>query len=175
MGTRSLIGLEQPGGSVAFVYCHWDGYLSHNGKILLRSYSDRQKVDELLSNGGISGLCDEIGEQHPFDWHFDRYTKERDGTATDEDRANWSKWEGWTTFYNRDRGEPLEILAAPHALGFFEYSMGTEYWYLMRLDGTWVVKEYGGEPQLLAEAIAKEEAEEAAAKLQDNAEDLSIT
>ena len=34
MGTRSTIALEYADGTVEQVYCHWDGYVSHNGLIL---------------------------------------------------------------------------------------------------------------------------------------------
>ena len=33
MGTRSRIGVMH-GDKVKSVYCHWDGYLEHNGQIL---------------------------------------------------------------------------------------------------------------------------------------------
>ena len=35
MGTRSRIGIEMPDHSVVSVYCHWDGYVEGNGKILV--------------------------------------------------------------------------------------------------------------------------------------------
>ena len=31
MATRSTIAMEQPDGRVMQIYCHWDGYLGHNG------------------------------------------------------------------------------------------------------------------------------------------------
>ena len=56
MGTRSTIALEYADGTVGQVYCHWDGYLSNNGKILLNNYADPFKVRELLDNGDMSSL-----------------------------------------------------------------------------------------------------------------------
>jgi hypothetical protein len=56
MGTRSTIALEYADGSVGQVYCHWDGYLSNNGKILLNSYQDPFKVRDLLDEGDMSSL-----------------------------------------------------------------------------------------------------------------------
>ena len=56
MGTRSTIALEYADGSVGKVYCHWDGYLSNNGKILLNSYQDPFKVRDLLDEGDMSSL-----------------------------------------------------------------------------------------------------------------------
>ena len=56
MGTRSTIALEYADGSVGQIYCHWDGYLEHNGQILYESYQDPFKVRELLDSGDMSSL-----------------------------------------------------------------------------------------------------------------------
>ena len=62
MGTRSTIAIEFADGSVSQVYCHWDGYLSNNGKILSTSYMDPFKVRALVDLGGFSSLCDTVEE-----------------------------------------------------------------------------------------------------------------
>jgi hypothetical protein len=56
MGTRSTIALEFADGTVQQVYCHWDGYLEHNGQILLKHYSDPFKLRDLIDLGGFSSL-----------------------------------------------------------------------------------------------------------------------
>ena len=56
MGTRSTIALEFADGTVEQVYCHWDGYLEHNGMILDINYMDPFKVKQLLALGGFSSL-----------------------------------------------------------------------------------------------------------------------
>jgi hypothetical protein len=56
MGTRSTIALEFADGTVEQVYCHWDGYLSNNGKILQAHYMDPFEVKQLLALGGFSSL-----------------------------------------------------------------------------------------------------------------------
>jgi hypothetical protein len=56
MGTRSTIALEFADGTVEQVYCHWDGYLEHNGKILRDHYMNPFKVKKLLALGGFSSL-----------------------------------------------------------------------------------------------------------------------
>lgn len=56
MATRSTIALEYADGTVGQIYCHWDGYLDNNGKILLNHYTDPYKVRELLDNGDMSSL-----------------------------------------------------------------------------------------------------------------------
>jgi regulatory protein YycI of two-component signal transduction system YycFG len=62
MGTRSTIALEFADGSVEQVYCHWDGYLEHNGKILAKHYMDPFKVKELVALGGFSSLDKTVEE-----------------------------------------------------------------------------------------------------------------
>ena len=62
MGTRSTIALEFADGTVQQVYCHWDGYLEHNGQILARHYMDPFKVKELVALGGFSSLRETVEE-----------------------------------------------------------------------------------------------------------------
>lgn len=67
MGTRSSIGIQNEDGSVTAIYCHWDGYPSYNGRVLVDHYSDEAKVRELMALGDISSLDAEIGTKHDFD------------------------------------------------------------------------------------------------------------
>ena len=67
MGTRSHIGIENQDGTVRYIYCNWDGYPDHNGKILIENYFLADKINELLDLGDISSLAPEIGEKHDFD------------------------------------------------------------------------------------------------------------
>ena len=60
MATRSTIALEYADGTVGQIYCHWDGYLEHNGKILLNAYTDPFEVRELLDNGDMSTLSETV-------------------------------------------------------------------------------------------------------------------
>jgi len=69
MGTRSIIALEFADGTVEQVYCHWDGYLDHNGKLLQEQYSDPFKVKELLALGGFSSLCATVEETKQGAYH----------------------------------------------------------------------------------------------------------
>ena len=62
MGTRSTIALEFADGTVEQVYCHWDGYLSNNGQILLNHYMDPFEVKALVGLGGFSSLKQTFGE-----------------------------------------------------------------------------------------------------------------
>ena len=57
MATRSNIAIINEDGTLDMVYCHWDGYPSHNGAILLKHYTDPDKVRQLVDGGGISVLA----------------------------------------------------------------------------------------------------------------------
>jgi hypothetical protein len=61
MGTRSSISLYKDG-IVKTIYCHWDGYLYHNGRILVTSYNTIERVEELLSFGDCSSLDDDLAK-----------------------------------------------------------------------------------------------------------------
>jgi len=54
MGTRSTIAIRNTDGTFEAIYCHWDGYLSHNGRILEENYTTEEKVRELIALGDIS-------------------------------------------------------------------------------------------------------------------------
>ena len=57
MATRSLIGKQNPDGSVHAVYCHNDGYIIGGvGEILVNYYATEAKLDLLLDGGGMSSL-----------------------------------------------------------------------------------------------------------------------
>ena len=62
MGTRSTIALEFADGSVSQVYCHWDGYLDHNGEILQNDYRNPFTLRELIDLGDFSSLRETVEE-----------------------------------------------------------------------------------------------------------------
>ena len=129
MATRSAIGMIIDG-KVRAVYCHWDGYPEHNGRILVDHYQDPAKIQELISMGEISSLGPEIGEQHNFDWS-------RTDPKLYEEKCNT-----YTTFYHRDRGESLSIKEFNNIDQFVDYFKGSgcEYFYLWEQELGWVVK-----------------------------------
>jgi hypothetical protein len=67
MATRSYIGVRNTDASVDYIYCHFDGYPDHNGKILTEHYSNINRVNELLNLGDLSVLGQFIGEKMDFD------------------------------------------------------------------------------------------------------------
>jgi len=124
MGTRSTIALEFADGTVQSVYCHWDGYLNHNGRILRDHYSDPFKLQRLIDMGPLSSLDAEIGTKHDFEVMVP----------------------GQCTFYGRDRDED-EVGAAMFS-DFRDYCVNNvheEYNYILRqVDGNpvWFVQCY---------------------------------
>ena len=67
MSTRSLIGMLLPSNHVQYIYCHWDGYLSHNGKLLLNHYNDLIKVSDLIDLSDIKSLEKDIEDIETFE------------------------------------------------------------------------------------------------------------
>ena len=148
MATRSTIALEYADGTVGQVYCHWDGYLDHNGQILLKHYSNPFVLRALLDLGDISSLGENIGEEHPFSPH---------ASAADKAAYDLAMEGGATTFYGRDRGETG--VSQKMYKDFADYEQNfqhEEYAYILRKDGNWYVKQYDRPFELLADAIAEE-------------------
>lgn len=56
MSTRSRIAVAQNDGSVKSIYCHFDGYPSHNGKMLMQHYNSRTLAEALIAMGDMSAL-----------------------------------------------------------------------------------------------------------------------
>ena len=69
MSTRSNIAIKRKNEKVKTIYCHWDGYLSYNGDILLHHYQDINKINELINLGDISSLNKKVKptKEHTFD------------------------------------------------------------------------------------------------------------
>ena len=88
MSTRSSIAIKTEDGIKA-IYCHWDGYVDHNGRILREHYNNTDKVKALIDLGDLSCLRPELGMKHDFD-------KRDDSLGLTDD---------WCVAYGRDRGE----------------------------------------------------------------------
>jgi len=60
MGTRSNIGIVNEDASVTAIYCHWDGFLSCNGQMLLQHYTSTDIVNQLMLLGDLSSLREKL-------------------------------------------------------------------------------------------------------------------
>jgi len=120
MGTRSRIGVMH-GDVCKSVYCHYDGYLEHNGAILNEHY-DSTKANHLVALGDLSVLYPEIDPGE--DLHSFEQPKK-----------------GVTIFYGRDRGEEGVDYKVAHTFEEFLRQCDNcyaEYYYLNK-DGVWYV------------------------------------
>jgi hypothetical protein len=142
MGTRSAIAVAH-GDVIKAVYCHWDGYLEHNGRILQAHYPSHL-ANQLVSMGDISSLRPEIGEKHAFSPAIAKM-------SIDEYNALYGNM---TTFYARDRGEDGADWSVFNSREDFVSEMGHRgcvYLYLMD-GGVWYVST-GTEFQRLETAL----------------------
>ena len=152
MGTRSRIGVMH-GDKLKSVYCHWDGYLEHNGRILQDHY-DSAKANHLVALGDISSLREEIGEEHPFSGY--------DVTPNISHEKYNELYGKMTTFYGRDRGESgVDFTVDQSYNEFLSKDYDYEYYYIMN-DGVWYVGVaydvdgmVPGQLYVLAEQLAK--------------------
>lgn len=116
MSTRSTIAVEDNFG-VKQVYCHFDGYPSHNGNILVQHYTDYDKIIKLISYGDMSYLAPNV---EPTRLHT--YKNPQKDVVV---------------YYGRDRGE--ENTQASHYTNFDDYLVNgqfEDYNYIWR-DGVW--------------------------------------
>lgn|SRR5574344_51073 len=89
MSTRSSIGIKRKDGTIECIYCHSDGYLEYNGKLLHDFYKDPNKVSNLINLGDISLLNQYVNPDPDLPHSFD-YNERQEGVVV---------------AYGRDRGE----------------------------------------------------------------------
>jgi hypothetical protein len=137
MGTRSTIAIENADGTVTGIYCHWDGYLSHNGRILAENYTDEASVRELIALGDLSSLGETVGIKTDFSNPAD----------------------GQCVAYGRDRGETGVEARVFNSHADLIENAGQEFDYLFVPGTGWQVNTYSGIYDL-AKAL-EEDAQEA--------------
>lgn len=149
MATRSAIGIKH-GDVIKSVYCHWDGYVDYNGRVLMEFYDDSVAVNNLIALGDLSSLGARIGTTHDFHqrWADEEYVPV--GTS------------GFVvapecTYYTRDRGEDAPFRAFQTEADFVEHydGMGAECYYLYD-HGVWYVKQYKEDFKPLHEVLNQE-------------------
>lgn len=143
MGTRSAIGYKTQEGKIRAVYCHWDGYVSNNGRILQESYQAAYKIARLIEQGDMSSLA---AEPMPNPSEAHSFNAPQDGVVV---------------YYGRDRGETG--VETREFANFDEFetemsSMGCEYFYVFN-GREWIVSQGTGvfdrvEDLLELEAVA---------------------
>jgi hypothetical protein len=152
MATRITIALEYADGTVEQVYCHWDGYLAHNGQMLQEHYSNPFILRDLIDLGDISSLRPTVGTKHAFS----RLEVPMDGEAYDK------LYGDMTTFYGRDRGETGT--SAKKFASYEDYLLNhqyEEYEYILRSvhgQAVWFVADHSEDFKPLMQALVEEAA-----------------
>ena len=121
-----------PDHTVVSVYCHYDGYVEGNGKILVKYYQNREDVQELIDGGSISSL------RTRDTWELTKSLRDENGEYIRDDEGN-IMFEGDRDpqpLYHSERGEEVEVLHT----SFDEFVSGDcseEYAYLFDLNDNW--------------------------------------
>lgn len=120
MATRSIIAIKLDNDLYKTIYCHHDGYLTHNGALLLDHYNTREKVEELLKLGDLSSLAKNINPnpKKPHSFDFDQ------------------RQDGVVVAYGRDRGESGTEAKALSLKEMFKETW-IDYYYIFTLDNKW--------------------------------------
>lgn len=75
MATRSSITVREKDGLRLSIYCHWDGYPKHVGRLLYNHYNTTKKALKLVSLGNISSLGKRIKPKKDVIHNFDNSIK----------------------------------------------------------------------------------------------------
>ena len=125
MGTRSNIGIVNLDNSIDAIYCHWDGFLSYNGKMLLNHYNNVDIVNGLMNLGDLSSLNEKL---YPDDSKPHTFQNAQDDVCVAYGRERSESDVDCKTFINIDE--------------FEKFAIGTdaEYQYLFN-SGKWTYRE----------------------------------
>lgn len=139
MGTSSCIAVQH-GDTIKAIYCHWDGYLEHNGRMLQQHYTS-ERANYLVALGDLCSLQAKLEPSKDSSHSFD------------------APESGVCVFYKRDRGEKgCEFKTFDNVAEVMETYDACEYFYLMQ-DGQWLVSE-GGDFSPLSTALTQLEEEQ---------------
>jgi len=140
MATRSRIAIETQDGIIS-IYCHWDGHIETNGKILFENF-DREKTEQLIALGNISVLGALL-------------------EPTDGVQSFNSPEKGVTVAYHRDRKEDLmqKLYLSVEDLYEYGFEVGEEYVYCLTKDNIWLVGRHNSNNvEILKEVLEEIEA-----------------
>ncbi len=81
MSTRGLIAIQNEDGKTHSSYAHFDGYLDGVGAILINHYTTKEKAEELIALGPMSGIEETI--EKCVAYHRDRGEKYQEPVVWD--------------------------------------------------------------------------------------------
>ena len=137
MGTRSRIGYELPDHSVVSVYCHYDGYVEVNGRILVEHYQDREAVEKLVAGGSMSSL------RTTKTWESGIMKDDDNNYILDENgQIQYTHSRDPQPMYHTERGDELDVQHTSFD-DFCSDMCGEEFVYLYDLNGNWKAWEIG--------------------------------
>lgn len=121
MSTHSMISVKLPDGRVRSIYCHFDGHIRTNGRMLLENYNSQELAEQVTSLGHISYLAQKF-EPSP------------------ESKHCFSDPEFMVTVvYSRDRGEEDQTPYIWHSEEDFMNDCHREEYNYFFKDGEWYV------------------------------------
>ena len=124
MSTRSNIGILNSDGTVDYIYCHFDGYVGHNGRILNEHYQTESKIHMLMELGDLSVLGEDIGEKQNFENRVKgtclAYGRDRGKTGVEAKKCSYVD-------YKKEHFEEYVYLFTP-GKGWEVRAYGTNYW-----------------------------------------------
>lgn len=130
MSIRSYIGILTDDEKVKYVYCHFDGYIGYNGKILLENYKNKEIVNELIELGDLSNIAETIDDPYTYAYH----------------RNRGEEYEGVKPKYFNSENEY-----------WGHHDVFIEYKYLFNIKtNEWWVQDYNKVPKLLTQELINE-------------------
>jgi hypothetical protein len=136
VGTRSNIAVQRRDGTWKLIYCHWDGYLDHNGRILLNHHSSQELAEAVVEPGDMSSLGENSGkpEGHSYD----------------------TPVKGYSVYYGRERDEDDVAGSVGASLDELYFEQSCQYVWSREHGaegGAWYAQGFDGVMFPLAEAI----------------------
>lgn len=171
MSTNSNIFIENTDGTYTGIYCHWDGYIKNNGKILAFAYDTPEKLQQLIDLGDISKLgaildASAVVQQYGLDFYqspaFNALEEEKQQQLMQEYRSVYGDYQlpKYTNAYHRDRNEPLQQIHCESFLDVNHKQSGfIEYVYIAKRNDNHILDWYvqtDGKLRLLKDALIEE-------------------
>ena len=125
MSTNSTIAVLNPNGTVSQIYCHYDGYVSYNGQMLVDHYNNQELAEKLVFFGNLSSLFENIEP--------DLESEQIHNFSLPQKNVN--------VYYDRDRGEDDQGPEIFRSLELFKSDMANQGYNYFWDGNEWLVIE----------------------------------